>query len=476
MPLLGLVQPALAGLEAHLVAADDVFGRVPVLSYLVQFLLGGGQRLPRLGGPVLLLLELLAQLLLPVIQLLGGGGQGGQQLLGLPGGGGLQPLPLLEALQLLIQRARRAQHLPHAVRQGVDALLAGGHVPPDLLQAAPALLDLGGDGARPPLLLLQLLADALGVFAVVFHVVLQQGDAVLAGVDLLVQAGLPSPQLLGLDILVPHLLGQRPALGVQPLHRLPGLVPLADGPLQIRLQFHPGGPQPLQLVQPHGDFQALQLVPEDIVFLCLFRLGPQRLHLELQLADLVVDAHQVFLGALQLALRLLLTVAEAGDARRLLKDLPAVSALDGQDLVDAPLADDGVALPPQASVHEHLVDVLQPAGPSVDIVFALPRPIVPAGHRHLRLLHLEDPLGVVQHQGDLGKTQPLALFRAVEDHVLHLAAPECAGGLLPHHPADGVGDVGLARAVGAHHRRDVRAELQHGLVREGLEALNFQCF
>ena len=42
-------------------------------------------------------------------------------------------------------------------------------------------------------MLLQLLADALGVFAVVFHVVLQQGDAVLAGVNLLVQAGLPSP-------------------------------------------------------------------------------------------------------------------------------------------------------------------------------------------------------------------------------------------------------------------------------------------
>ena len=476
MPLLGLVQPALAGLEAHLVAADDVFGRVPVLSYLVQFLLGGGQRLPRLGGPVLLLLELLAQLLLPVIQLLGGGGQGGQQLLGLPGGGGLQPLPLLEALQLLIQRARRAQHLPHAVRQGVDALLAGGHVPPDLLQAAPALLNLGGDGARPPLLLLQLLADALGVFAVVFHVVLQQGDAVLAGVDLLVQAGLPSPQLLGLDILAPHLLGQRPALGVQPLHCLPGLVPLADGPLQIRLQLHPGGPQPLQLVQPHGDFQSLQLVPEDIVFLCLFRLGPQRLHLELQLADLVVDAHQVLLGALQLALRLLLAVAEAGDARRLLKDLPAVGALDGQDLVDAPLADDGVALPAKAGVHEHLVDVLQPAGPAVDVVFALPGAVVAAGHRHLRLLHLENMLGVVQHQGDLGKAQALALFRAVEDHVLHLAPPQGAGGLLPHHPADSIGDVGLARAVGPHHRRDIRAEHQHGLVREGLEALNFQRF
>ncbi len=62
---------------------------------------------------------------------------------------------------------------------------------------------------------------------------------------------------------------------------------------------------------------------------------PQGLHLELQLGDLVVDAHQVLVGALQLALGLLLPVAEAGDTGGLLKDLPAVGALDGQDLVDA---------------------------------------------------------------------------------------------------------------------------------------------
>ena len=141
-----------------------------------------------------------------------------------------------------------------------------------------------------------------------------------------------------------------------------------------------------------------------------------------------------------------------------------------------PLLDDGVPVPAKAGVHEHLVDVLQPAGPAVDVVFALPGAVVAAGHRHLRLLHLENMLGVVQHQGDLGKAQALALFRAVEDHVLHLAPPEGAGGLLPHHPADGVGDVGLARAVGPHHRRDIRAEGQHRLVGEAFEALDFQRF
>ena len=167
-------------------------------------------------------------------------------------------------------------------------------------------------------------------------------------------------------------------------------------------------------------------------------------------------------------------MAEAGDARRLLKDLPAVGALDGQNLVDAPLADDGIAFPAQARVHEQLVDVLQAAGPAVNVVFALSGAVIPAGHRHLRLLHLEDALGVVQHKGDLGEAQALALFRAVEDHVLHLGSSEGAGGLFPHHPADGVGDIGFAGTVGAHHRRDVRTESQHRLVGKGLEPLYFQ--
>ncbi len=294
--------------------------------------------------------------------------------------------------------------------------------------------------------------------------------------DLLVQAGLLPPQSLRLDVLVPHLVGQGVPPDVQALHRRLGPVPLADRRLAVRLDLHAVGPDALQRLQPDGDLQPLQLVPQDVILLRLFRLHPQRLHLKLQLADLVVDPHQVLVGALQLALRLLLAVAEAGDSGGLLEHLPAVRAFDGQDLVNPALSDDGVPLPAQARVHEQLVDVLEAAGTAVDVVFALPGAVIPAGHRHLRLLQGKEVLRVVQHQGDLGKAQALALLGAVEDHVLHLAAPEGAGGLLPHHPADGVRDVGLARAVGPHHRRDVRAEGQNRLVREGLKSLYFQCF
>ena len=165
-------------------------------------------------------------------------------------------------------------------------------------------------------------------------------------------------------------------------------------------------------------------------------------------------------------------MAEAGDARGLLKDLPAVGALYREDLVYLTLADDGVTLPAQAGVHKQLVDVLQAHRAAVDVVLALPRAVVPPGDHDLALLHLEEVGGVVQHQGDLREAQLLALDGAAEDHVLHLAAPQGLGGLLPHHPADGVRNIRFSAAVGAHDGGDVLAEGEHRLLGKGLEPLN----
>ena len=85
-------------------------------------------------------------------------------------------------------------------------------------------------------------------------------------------------------------------------------------------------------------------------------------------------------------------------------------------------------------------------------------------------------LRVIQNQRHLGKSHGRALSRAAENHILHLTAPQGLGALLSHHPADGVGDIRLARAVGPHHGGDVLSELQDGLIWKGLEALDLQCF
>ena len=208
----------------------------------------------------------------------------------------------------------------------------------------------------------------------------------------------------------------------------------------------------------------------------LVRINDKIDELELQLGDLVVDAHQILVGALQLPLGLLLPVTVAGDAGGLLKDLPAVGGFLGENLVDFPLPDDGVALPAKAGVHEQLVDILEPAGPAVDIVFALPGTVIPAGDRHLTLFHGEQMPGVVQHQRNFSEAQPFAPGGSVKNHIFHLAAPEGSGGLLSHNPADGIGNVGFSRAVRPHNGRNVLAKGQHGFFREGFKALDLQCF
>ena len=57
-------------------------------------------------------------------------------------------------------------------------------------------------------------------------------------------------------------------------------------------------------------------------------------------------------------------------------------------------------------------------------------------------------VGVVEEERDLGDVDRPARRRALEDHVLHLAAAEQPGRLLAQHPAHRVGDVRLAAAVG----------------------------
>ena len=80
-------------------------------------------------------------------------------------------------------------------------------------------------------------------------------------------------------------------------------------------------------------------------------------------------------------------------------------------------------------------------------------------------------LGVDEGEGHLGHTGGLAIARACEDDVFHLDAAERFRGLLAEDPGDGVGDVGLAAAVGADDGGDAFAgELDLSAITEGLEA------
>ncbi len=170
-------------------------------------------------------------------------------------------------------------------------------------------------------------------------------------------------------------------------------------------------------------------------------------------------------------------MAEFGNARRLLEDLTPVGAAGGEDLVDAALAHDGVALPAQARIHEQLVDVLETDGLLIDIVFALAAAVVTAGDHDLAAVDGGEHLrAVVQHQRHLGEAHGAPLLGAAEDHVLHFVPAEASGGLFPHDPADSIRNIGLTGTVRTHDGGDALAKIQNSFVWKRLEALDFQCF
>ena len=160
----------------------------------------------------------------------------------------------------------------------------------------------------------------------------------------------------------------------------------------VLLGLSRGGAEFFQVVQPHSNLDATQLLTEGQIFFRLFRLLPQRLHLQFQLRDLVADAQKIVLRRGQAALRFLLAVAVFGNAGSFLEDLPAVGAFQGKDLVDTALADVGIALTAQARVHKQLVDIAQAHGLPVDVEFTLAAAVIAAGDHQLVGIILQRPV------------------------------------------------------------------------------------
>ena len=86
-------------------------------------------------------------------------------------------------------------------------------------------------------------------------------------------------QGLGVHIVLPYLLAAALTLLVGGVQRDLGLAALLGGQLRVRLQLHLSGADILQLLQPHGDLQHAQLVPQHQILLGRLRLLAQRLHL-----------------------------------------------------------------------------------------------------------------------------------------------------------------------------------------------------
>ena len=142
----------------------------------------------------------------------------------------------------------------------------------------------------------------------------------------------------------------------------------------------------------------------------------------------------------------------------LLDQQPPLARPREHDRLDPALGDDRVHLLAEAGVGQHLGDVGQPAAGAVEAVLALARRGRAGGRSRSRRTRVSRrPVGVVDDDLDLGGARALDAVAAGEDHVLHRLAAHGERALLAERPQDGVGDVRLARAVGADDHRHARA-------------------
>ena len=236
------------------------------------------------------------------------------------------------------------------------------------------------------------------------------------------------------------------------------------------------GRQFLQGVQPNGYFHAPKLVLHFQILSGFFGLHPQRLQLQLQFRGNVTDSHEVILCAGELSLRFFLAVAVFGNTGGFFKDLPAVCALQGQNLVNTTLANVGITFLAQAGIHKQLVNIPQSGGLAVDIVFAVTAAVIPAGDHDLICVIAQGPVRIIQGQSCFRKANGRTLLRAIKDHVLHFCATEGLCALLTHNPEDGIGNIRFAGTVGTDDGGDIVTEPDQSLIREGLKALHFQTF
>ena len=209
----------------------------------------------------------------------------------------------------------------------------------------------------------------------------------------------------------------------------------------------------------------------------LGRLALEAAHLALDLEDDVGDPQQVLVRRVDLAQRLGLVLLIARDPGGFLHEITPLFRAGLGDDADVPLLDHRVGTGAQPAAEEKVVNVLETAGLLVQQVGAFARAVEAPGDVDFgEVAQLLGCAAVVvrQRERDLRHPQGRLAVGTGEDHVFHRLPAQLLDALLPHHPTDGVDDVALAAAVGAHDGGDPGGEVDDGLVQERFEAGDFE--
>ena len=248
-------------------------------------------------------------------------------------------------------------------------------------------------------------------------------------------------QLFGANVRLPHLLGQ--LLGTRIL-----LLLLFPHGFQLLLRFDARGIAALfrvlhavQRIQPQRNLMQPQRIAQLHIFFCALRLFFQWAGTRIQFVPNITDAHQIFRCLIQFSLRFFFAGAESRHACRFLKDFSAIRALCRQNLINAALSNDGIAVMSQTGIHEHIANVSQTHAFPIQVIFALTGTEIFAGDHDLRRLDRKLSGRVVQNQRDLRRAHGTAPRRAAKHHIFHFCTAQALGRLFSQHPTDCIRNI-----------------------------------
>ena len=215
---------------------------------------------------------------------------------------------------------------------------------------------------------------------------------------------------------------------------------------------------------------ARELVRGGLPGRLLLGLGGQPAGLRAELAEDVLCAGQVRLGLDELFFRSAAPALMAADPGDLLEQRSPLLGAQGEGLVDHALPDEQEGVVGEVGGVEQVDQVAQPDPALVEEVVVLARAVQPAAELEHLEVDRQEPVGVVEHERDIRHALGGALVRSGPDDVLR--APRAKRpALLTERPAQGIGEVALARPVRPDDGADAGAELHVRALGKGLEAL-----
>jgi hypothetical protein len=229
-------------------------------------------------------------------------------------------------------------------------------------------------------------------------------------------------------------------------------------------------PYPPQRLATGIELQRQHFGLHRVVSLRGIRLPAQRAEALLRLVEDVDEPLYVLGRLLETPHRAVPPGTVLGDACRLFDDGSLLVGPGVEYLPDLALPHQDVLVAANAAIAQQLLEIEEPALRAVQLVLGCAVPEEPPRQGDLGQVEGQEPVAVVERDGDLGPGDLRSGGSPGEDHVVHTLRTQLACRLGAHRPRQGVEDVGLAGAIGADDDVDPGVEFEAGPVGERLEA------